>query len=171
MCLLAICLSTLDKCLLNLLPFFFHWVLGLLVLLLSCFSCSYVQNLNDFIRKKNIQVERNARMNDSYRGSGSMNIPFSGAGAPQVGELRNSVLGPHTHQSYQHGRAENTPDDSHPGHAYSPCWELHKVFSPTGFLRSEHFILGAEYGEGVGKMLSLGPEQRLEYITNTKALL
>ena len=80
-----------------------------------------MQNLNEFIRKKNIQVERNARMNDSYRGSGSMNIPFSRAGAPQVGELRSPVLGPQTHQSYQHGRAENTPDDSNPGHAYSPC--------------------------------------------------
>jgi len=55
-----------------------------------------MQNLNEFVRKKNIQVERNARMNDCHRGSDSMNIPFSRVRAPQVEELR-SLPSDHTH--------------------------------------------------------------------------
>ena len=82
----------------------------LLLLLLSCFSCSYTQNLNEFVRKKNIQVERNARMNDCHRGSGSMNIPFSRVRAPQVEDLRSSALGPHTHTSPTRTEALETPE-------------------------------------------------------------
>ena len=99
MCLLAICMSSLDKYLPKSSALLFSLSFGLLLLLLlSCFSCSYMQNLNEFVRKKTfIQVERNARMNDCHRGSGSMNIPFSRVRAPQVEELRSSALGPHTH--------------------------------------------------------------------------
>ena len=166
MCLLAICMSSLDKYLPKSSALLFSLSFGLLLLLLlSCFSCSYMQNLNEFVRKKTFKLKE---MPGWMIATGALAVwiyPSLGSG-----HLRWKSWGvlpsdhTHTHQSHQDGGAGNTRDDSYPGHSYPPCWELHSVFSRTGFLRSEHFILGAEYGEGVKKILSFGLEQRLKCI-------
>ena len=44
MCLLAICMSSLEKCLLSSLAYF--WIRALIFLILSCISCLYILEIN-----------------------------------------------------------------------------------------------------------------------------